>query len=86
MAEFLKAPGNERTIETDWKIDDKYHPVDGAVSGEVLAKWDGSMLIGKRLTTAGIEETRFLLGPDGATLTESIQSGANVTTLIWRRR
>jgi hypothetical protein len=86
MATFFQSPDKERTIETDWKIDNRYHPVEGAASGEVLAKWDGSMLIGRRLTEGGIEETRFRLGPGGDSLTETIQSGTNVSTLTWRRR
>ena len=86
IVEFLHSPSSERTVESDWKIDDKYHPVEGAGPGEVLAKWDGSMLVGRKLTEAGIEETRFSLGPDGVTLTESIQSGANAATLVWRRQ
>lgn len=81
-----KSAHAERTVEDDWKIDDHYHPVDGPSSGEVLAKWEGSVLLGKRHTDAGLEEIRFRLSPDGGSLTECIVTGANTTTLIWRRQ
>ena len=77
---------SERTVESQWKIDDHYHPVLGDSSGEVLAKWEGAVLTGKRLTPGGtVEETRFRLEEDGATLTETVQNGLNITTLVWRR-
>ena len=75
----------ERTVETQWKIDDRYHPIDGDTSGEVLAKWEGSILTGKHLTEAGVEEIRFRREPDARTLTETIESAGNLTTLVWRR-
>ncbi len=80
-----KGPRQERTVESEWKIDDRYHPVNDG-EGEVLAKWDGSTLIGKRRTETGVEETRFHLGPGGEEMTEWIQSGTSVITLIWRRQ
>jgi hypothetical protein len=76
----------ERTEESEWRVDDHYHPVEGSGGGEVLAKWESGVLIGKRLTERGMEETRFRLAPGGESLTESIESGGNVTTLIWRRQ
>lgn len=81
----MEGPHQERTVDSEWRIDDQYHPVEGS-GGEVLAKWDGSVLVGKRLTDNGMEETRFRLGPDTGRLTQTIQSGTNVTTLIWRRQ
>ncbi len=85
IAVVTKGGNLERTVEDDWKIDDKYHPVDGPPSGEVLAKWEGSILLGKRRTDSGFEEIRFRLGPDGYSLTESIDASGKTTTLIWRR-
>ena len=85
MTEVMQAPREQRTVESEWKIDDHYHPVDGS-GGEILAKWQGDVLIGKRQTERGMVETRFRLGPGGESLTESIESGPNVTTLIWRRQ
>jgi hypothetical protein len=76
----------ERTVESDWKIDDKYHPVVGGEPGEVLAKWDGSVLLGVRQTDAGPEETRLVLTVGEGTLMETIQSSQGTATLIWRRR
>ena len=81
-----KGSHQERTVESEWKVDDRYHPVEGDSSGEVLAKWEGAVLIGRRVTETGIEETRFTLEPGSATLTESIQFGANVTILVWRHK
>jgi hypothetical protein len=81
-----QSPHQQRTEDSEWKIDDHYHPVDGSSSGEVLAKWQGDVLVGKRLTDGRMEETRFHLGPGGERLTESIESGTNMTTLIWRRQ
>ena len=87
MSMSTKASHQERTVDAQWKIDDHFHPVTGDASGEVLAKWDGSVLVGKRLTPAGtVEETRFRLESDGTTLTEMIQNGLNVTMLVWRRQ
>jgi hypothetical protein len=85
VMEVIVAPRQERTVESEWRIDDHYHPVDGS-GGEILAKWQGDVLIGKRVTDSGTQETRFRLGPGGESLTESIESGTNVTTLIWRRQ
>ena len=81
-----QSPRQQRTEDSEWKIDDHYHPVDGSSSGETLAKWQGDVLVGKHLTDGRMEETRFLLSPGGESLTESIQSGTNITTLIWRRQ
>jgi len=86
IAMTTKGPDSEHTVESDWKVDDRYHPVDGSGSGELLAKWDGAILVGKKLAGDTTEEIRFRLGPGNETLTESIQSGTNVTTLIWHRR
>jgi len=82
----MEGSHQEHTVESDWRVDDRYHPVAGGTGGELLAKWEGPILTGKRQTETGIEETRFRLGPGGESLTESIVSGTNVTTLIWRRR
>ena len=76
----------KKIIEDTWKLDDRYHPISGPVPGEVLAKWEGGILVGKKQTVAGVEEIRFRLTPDSESLTESIASGTNVTTLIWRRQ
>jgi hypothetical protein len=85
LAISTKSANTEKTEEDTWKIDDRYHPIDGPTSGEVLAKWEGSVLLGKKQTVAGVKEIRFRLEPDNETLTESIVSGSSVTTLIWRR-
>lgn len=86
VTQSIESPHQQRTEESEWKIDDRYHPVEGSGGGELLAKWEGAVLLGKRQTKTGVEEIRFRLGPGGESLTESIESGANVTTLIWRRR
>ncbi len=76
----------ERTVESDWKIDDKYHPVVGGEPGEVLAKWDGSALLGRMQTDAGMEEIRLVRTTADGTMMESVQSSRGTTTMIWRRR
>lgn len=81
-----KNGNKERTVEHTWKVDDRYHPVDGSIPGEVIAKWEGGVLVGKKQTVAGVEEIRFRLTPDRESLTESIASGSDVSTLIWRRQ
>jgi hypothetical protein len=91
MALTMKGPSDkgilERTTESDWKVDNRYHPVIGdGESGEVLAKWDGPVLLGKRQTSAGPEEIRIIADSGGATMTETIQSAQGTKTLIWRRR
>jgi hypothetical protein len=86
LALSTKNENSEKTVEDTWRIDDRYHPIDGPTSGEVLAKWEGAILLGKKQTVAGIEEIRFRLGPDNESLTESIAAGSSITTLIWRRQ
>ena len=76
----------EKITQDTWKVDDRYHPISGPVPGEVLAKWEDGILVGKKQTVAGVQEIRFRLTPDCESLTESIASGSNVTTLIWRRQ
>ena len=41
MALTVKFDHGDRTDEMDWRVDDKYHPVSGPASGEILAKWQG---------------------------------------------
>ncbi|HEY3839350.1 MAG TPA: hypothetical protein VGL72_22410 [Bryobacteraceae bacterium] len=82
-----KASHQERTVDSQWKIDDHFHPIAGDAAGEVLAKWDGSVLVGKRMTPGGtVEETRFRLESGGSTMTEMIQNGLNVSMLVWHRQ
>ena len=86
MAVMLKGPHGDLTVERDFKLDNKYHPEVGDESGEVLAKWEGSVLLGIRQTDAGPEEIRLIPAADGQTLTESIQSSQGLVTRIWRRQ
>jgi hypothetical protein len=86
MAVTLKDSRTERTTERDMKIDNKYHPVVGDESGEILAKWDGSVLLGKRQTATGPEEIRLVSNPADGSLVETIQSSLGTTTLVWRKR
>jgi hypothetical protein len=86
VMEVILQPHQQRTLESEWRVDDHYHPIDGSSSGEILAKWQGDMLVGKHQTDRGMEETRFGLAPGGQSLTETIVSGTNVTTLVWRRQ
>jgi hypothetical protein len=86
MQLILKGPESERTLDRDWKIDNRFHPMTGDESGEVLAKWDGSILVGKRSTDTGMEEIRLIASPGGDMLTESIQSSQGSTRMIFRRR
>lgn len=85
VTQSLQGAHDQRTEESEWKIDDHYHPIQGNGGGELLAKWEGQVLIGKRQMKTGVEEIRFSLAPGGESLTESIESGGNVTTLIWHR-
>jgi len=81
----LKEPQGERITDTEWKTDDRFHPVVGDQSGSLLAKWDGSVLVGKRQTEAGMEEIHMAAGGDGVTMIESIQSPQGARTMVWRR-
>ena len=82
----LKEPQGERTTDTEWKTDDRFHPVVGDEPGTLLAKWDGSVLVGRRHTNAGMEEIHLAAGGDGVTMIESIQSAQGTRTMVWRRR
>ena len=86
MEMITRGPHDQRTVDTDWKVDDRFHPVVGDESGAALAKWEGSSLVGKRDTGTGFEEMRIMPGPGGATLTQVIQSTHGLTTLVWRRQ
>ena len=85
-AERPAGPISELTQDSEWKIDDRYHPINGSGGGELLAKWENGVLVGKRQSKNGVEEISFRLAPGGEMLTESIETGANVITLIWRRQ
>jgi hypothetical protein len=82
----VKSANREQTTEDTWKIDDRYHPINGPTPGEILAKWEGPILLGKKQTVAGVEEIRFRLAPDRESLTQVIQKDGDITTLIWRRQ
>lgn len=86
MQVVAKDPHLQRTVEMEWKVDDRFHPVVGDDPGALLAKWEGSALVGTRDTENGVETIRMMPSPDGATLTEVIQSSRGLTTLFWRRR
>lgn len=76
----------ERSVQSEWKVDNKFHPVIGGQAGEVLAKWDGSVLLGERLTDTGMEDIRFVPGPYPASMVETIQSPQGMQTLVWHRQ
>jgi hypothetical protein len=90
MEVVMKSAGQtgnvERSVDSDWKVDNKYHPVIGGDSGEVLAKWEGSVLTGKRQTATGLEEIRLVPAAGSELLRQSIQSAQGTRILIWRRR
>lgn len=74
------------TQESEWRIGDRYHPVIGGEGGELMAKWDNGILVGRRQLKNRVEEIRFRLAPGGESLTESIGTpNGTVLTLIWRR-
>ena len=85
MEMTTRGPHEQRTMATDWKVDDRFHPVVGDESGAALAKWEGSALTGKRDVEGGFEEIRLMPSAGGAVLTEFIQTSRGTTTLVWRR-
>ncbi len=90
MAVSVMFDHGDRTDEMDWRVDDKYHPVNGPASGEILAKWEGSTLVGEREMTGAHDSIRMKASPDGMLLTETIHhTGAGGTwdrTLIWKKQ
>ena len=86
MQVVAKGSHLERTVDMDWKVDDRFHPVVGDEPGALLAKWEGSALVGTRDTEGGMETIRMMPSPDGTSLVETIQSSRGLTTLFWRRR
>ena|ERR1041385_7924235 len=84
----LKDAQGEHSTEAEWKTDDRFHPVVGSDSGSVLAKWNGPVLTGKRVTQGSVDEFQLVpgTGEGGSTLIEHIQSSQGNMTLVWRRQ
>lgn len=79
----------DRTDEMDWRVDDRYHPISGPASGEILARWDGDTLVGEREQPTGHDSYRLTASEGGAMLTERVHhtgpDGAWDRLLIWSR-
>jgi hypothetical protein len=80
----------DRTDEMDWRVDDRYHPISGPATGEILAKWDGATLVGEREQPGSHETYRLTASNGGATLTETVHhkgtDGVWDRLLIWSRK
>jgi hypothetical protein len=90
MALTVKFDHGDRTDEMDWRVDDKYHPVNGPASGEILAKWEGAVLVGERENTNSHDSIRFRASEDGSVLTETVHhkgsDGTWDSTLMWKKQ
>ena len=90
MAVSVVFDHGDRTDEMDWRVDDRYHPVSGPASGELMAKWDGATLVGEREQPAGHETFRLTTSEGGSTLTERVHhtgpDGAWDRLLIWSKK
>jgi hypothetical protein len=86
MSESMTFSNGDRTVERNWKVDSRYHPVLGGGSGQVLAKWDGLTLTADHEMSGGHEIYRLALSPDAQVLTETIRMrDGSSRVLIWKR-
>jgi hypothetical protein len=86
MAESFTFTNGNKQKEFDWKIDDKFHPINGPGYGEVLARWDHDVLIGDRRTGEGASiETVSLSARQPGELVETIHRAGGESTLVWKR-
>ncbi|HCC57353.1 MAG TPA: hypothetical protein DEQ47_08820 [Solibacterales bacterium] len=90
MAVSVVFDHGDRTDEMDWRVDDRYHPISGPASGEIMAKWDGATLVGEREQPTGHESYRLTTSEGGSTLTERVHhtgpDGAWDRLLIWSKK
>jgi len=85
----------KRSVEGDWFLDGKQHPVDPAATTNKqtqMSKWDGMTLVSERRGADGsyLETIHMMLSGDGKTATERVNvkspNGNNTSTLIWERK
>ena len=90
MAVTVVFDHGDRTDEMDWRVDGRYHPIAGAASGEILAKWDDATLVGEREQPSGHETYRLTPSNGGMTLTETVHhkgpDGTWDRVLVWTRK
>jgi hypothetical protein len=85
-SETLNFADGERTLQRNWKVDNRYHPVLGDGSGQVLAKWEGRTLVADHEDGGRHEIFRLTLSPDDRSLTETVlRPDGSSSTFVWRR-
>lgn len=81
-----------RTVEGDWFLDKKEHPLTEFGGGKSVTKWSGSTLSNERRSNDGqyLQTDRLSLSRDGKTATEKIHTknpnGTNDSTLVWDKK
>jgi hypothetical protein len=88
-----------KSIEGDWFLDGKQHPVDPSAPSATnsnrqtqMSRWQGNALIAERRSQDGSyrETIRMTLSGDGKTATEHVAvkspDGNNLSTLVWERK
>ena len=89
-AELDKDSGAERTIESECKIDNRFHPVSGGDGGSIRCKWEGEALLSEKhwnnAQNRRISRTKITSGGD---LVQDIHTvgpeGETDTHLVWKR-
>ncbi len=82
----------DRTVEGDWFLDGKEHPLAEFGPGKSVTKWVGSTLVNEKKSDNGqYEQTgRLSVSRDGKMATEKIHTknpnGENNSTLVWERK
>ncbi len=91
MAQTDKNGHTVQTMEGECRTDGRFHPVEGAQSGSVSCKWDGSTLVTVEhwgANDANERTIRTMLQPDG-TLVQEVTAGPNAggsAHLVWKRK
>ncbi len=81
-----------RTVEGDWFLDGKEHPLAEFGGGKSVTKWSGSTLFNEKRSNDGqyLQTGRLSLSRDGKVATEKIHiknpNGTNDSTLVWDRK
>ena len=81
-----------RTVEGDWFLDGKEHPVVEFGGGKSVTKWSGSTLFNEKKSNDGqyLQTGRLSLSRDGKIATEKIHTknpnGTNDSTLVWDKK
>jgi hypothetical protein len=89
---YFDQAGGPDTVEGDWFLDGKEHPLNSDGQMISMSKWDGNTLVAERKSRDGsFDETiRLTVSSDGKTATENIAvkdpNGSDKRKLVWQKK